>query len=196
MESVCNWGSVNRSNENRMTSQNIFMNSIWLNHPKYPGYRFSPEGNILSLKGKPKLLKPRIKLGYNNFVFYDKKGKSHEVRLHRAIAEIFIENPKNKSEVNHKNGIKSDNRIENLEWVTKSENQKHAYETGLKNSRHRQGEHSNFSKLTNELVISIKKDLQAGGPRGFQQNLAEKYGVSHGTISMIKTGKIWAHLKA
>lgn len=60
-----------------------------------------------------------------------KEGKPKTFPLHRLIAIAFIPNPENKPEVNHINGIKYDNRIENLEWVTKSENRLHAYKTGL-----------------------------------------------------------------
>lgn len=78
-----------------------------------------------------KILGTKInRLGYKE-VALSKNGKTKTFLLHRLIALHFVENPNNYPCVNHKNGIKCDNRIENLEWCTRSYNTKHAYENNV-----------------------------------------------------------------
>lgn len=99
-------------------------------------------------------------------------GSQKTFKLHRLLAQAFIPNPENKPQINHINGIKNDNRLENLEWCTASENIKHAYDIGIKKvsakhiealvsmSKNNCGENSVFSKkvlnvITGEVYPSI-----------------------------------------
>lgn len=90
-------------------------------------------------------------------------GKAKNYLLHRLIAKAFIPNPENKAEVNHKDCNKLNNSIENLEWVTRSENQKHSWDSGLRTYRplHYKGK---FGKDHNrsKRVRCIEKDLVFG----------------------------------
>lgn len=104
----------------------------------FPNYFISTEGDVYSkciYSGNPKgllrKLKPaKIPQGYL-FVCLCKNKEQYNKRINRLVAEAFIPNPENKPEVNHKNGIKTDNRVSNLEWNSRSENMLHAYRTGL-----------------------------------------------------------------
>lgn len=114
---------------------------IWINIPEVNyRYQISNFGNIRSIYYNYKNLRPcKNKDGYYIIRFLDKKTKAFLV--HRLVGRTFIPNPFNKPQINHKNGIKTDNRVENLEWVTPKENTDHAIKNGL------------FSKLNNKKPI-------------------------------------------
>lgn len=93
------------------------------------GYYATIDGNILSsIKFKVPTVLKACKDG-GGYLRVNLLGKTHKV--HRLVAQAFIPNPENKSTVNHINGIKTDNRVDNLEWATRSENTRHAFDNGL-----------------------------------------------------------------
>lgn len=93
--------------------------------------RISYQKNGKKYTVKEKIMKPQVdSTGYIVFGLRSNKATT-KVYLHRIIAEAFIPNPENKLTVNHKNGVKHDNSISNLEWATYKENNIHAFETGL-----------------------------------------------------------------
>jgi hypothetical protein len=97
-------------------------------------YLVSPCGTIYSIRAR-RLLTPRLnEKGYLTVELWE-NYKRKVSRVHRIVAETFIENPFNLKEINHKDGDKQNNHIANLEWCTRSENIKHAYKTGLRMSR-------------------------------------------------------------
>jgi hypothetical protein len=101
----------------------------------YPNYLVSNSGRIKSLNYRghrgEKILSPGDDgLGYRQVGIW-KNGKGKMVKVHRLVCMAFIPNPEDKPHINHKDGNKSNNVVSNLEWCTRSENLKHAWDTGL-----------------------------------------------------------------
>ena len=99
--------------------------------PGFPNYSVTEDGKVYSYKTN-KELKPMLGTDKYHSVCLSNKGKVKRVSIHRIVANVFLNNLDNKPQVNHINGIKTDNRLENLEWSTRSENMKHAYVHSLK----------------------------------------------------------------
>lgn len=109
---------------------------VWKSIKGYPKYQVSNLGRVKSLSymrtGREKVLSlKKTRCGYMTFWIYN-KGLRQMKLVHRLVAEAFIPNPENKQHVNHINGDKMNNQTSNLEWCSQSENEKHAFLTGLK----------------------------------------------------------------
>ena len=126
------------------------MNETWIPVVDYEGlYEVSNLGNVRSLDRKiisksgavmifyGKQIRKRILRGGYVSVELNKNSHGKTFNIHRLVASAFIPNPENKPQVNHINSIRTDNRVENLEWCTNSENQKYAFKFGFQNSNHR-----------------------------------------------------------
>jgi len=107
---------------------------------------------------------------------------------HRMIWESVHGPIPERMEINHINGVKTDNRIENLELVTSSENKLHAYRTGLRNAA---GERNGFSKMTNDTVLSIRKRVKDGE---ILRAIAIDLRLSKSAIRHVANGTNWSHL--
>lgn len=99
------------------------MEEVWRQVPRFPDYEASTQGNVRN-KTTQRHIKFHVNGGYCQGHLYNRQ-KRYPVKLHRIIAETFIDNPENKEHVNHKNKKRQDNRLENLEWVTVQENNEH-----------------------------------------------------------------------
>ena len=124
-----------------------FIEEIWKPVVGYEGiYEVSSLGRVKScertiirsngreINFPDKIMKPSINHKGYEIIDLRENGKRSGGFVHRLVGEAFIENPYNKKQINHKNGIKTDNRVENLEWVTNQENMRHAYKSGIRNN--------------------------------------------------------------
>jgi hypothetical protein len=175
------------------------MEEIWKDIIEYEGsYQVSNLGRVKSLlkfRGnrnggyfqKERILKPgKYKTGYSYVILYQNKV-TKVFKIHRLVAQAFILNPENKREVNHINGIKFHNQLENLEWCTPSENRIHAYKTKLRRSN--EGEQNNNVKLTQIQVDEIRQKYI---PRKHSiYKLAKEYNISSSQIFVIVNHKSW-----
>jgi hypothetical protein len=114
------------------------------------------------------------------------KGRKKTIDIHVILAKAFIANPLNLPEVNHVDGNKANYLISNLEWVTTGGNQKHAYDTGLK--QRPLGERNVKAKITSELALEIFNTKMS------RRAIARKYGINKTLVENIKSGRTWSHV--
>lgn len=153
------------------------------------GYKILEDGGIFNLENK-KIHENTTEKGYKNCrIKVNGKGKTFLV--HRLVAIWFIPNPQNKPEVNHKNGVKNDNRLSNLEWATPHENRIHAFSNGLHSAK---GQKNPFSKLKDEDIIAIRRFYEIN-PKAKLKVFASKLNVTVQLICLIRKRKAWSHIK-
>lgn len=175
--------------------------SEWSAYPECNSYGASKDGRVCSFDykhtGKTKELVQHIdKYGYK-YVFMKINGRKVKRLVHRIVLSAFVDNPENKPQVNHKNGVRTDNNIENLEWCTASENCLHGYRVnGRKNSKCQietarglfSSENNPKSKITEDIARQIVSERKNGS---MLKEIAAKYKISVSQVSAICNGKFW-----
>lgn len=144
-------------------------------------YEITKDGQVIN-KHTHRILKPQP--NGKGYLRVSIAGKLQFV--HRLVAELYIPNPERKTQVNHKDGNKLNNCVDNLEWVTNQENRNHALEHGL----HLCGEACPGAKLSEEDVIFIRKH-----PEISSEIYANMFNISPRTVDDVKSYRIWKQLK-
>ena len=154
----------------------------------YEGYYVTTDGRVWSEKSKKFLSIFPDKDGYL-ICSLRHAGKSKLHKVHRLVALSFLPNPENKPQVNHIDGNKANNHIDNLEWASAKENINHAWNSGL--SKSISGSARTDSKLTEEDVLYIRTNYIPKSPDFGGRALAKKFNVVPSVISNVVKGKTY-----
>lgn len=176
------------------------MIETWKTIPNFSKYEASSLGNLRSRNykrtGKVKNLKPTISPdGYYKTVIQTDKGNYKSGTVHLFVCLAFLGSKPEGKEINHKDGNKLNNKISNLEYVTRSENVLHSYAMGLQKPL--RGSTNPSAKLTERDVLAIRAYVRNFKERYYgRKKLAQKYGVSESHIKDIisRRRNIWKHI--
>lgn len=160
---------------------------IWKKVMGYEKYEVSNNGEVRNYITKNEKSINDHNSGYLATTFC-KNGKPKTFLLHRLVALHFIDNPENKRCINHKDGNKHNNNVENLEWNTHKENNDHAFRNGLKNPA--KGDKNASTKLTKEQVLQIREI----GYSMTQRDISKLFNISNSVVYNIRANKIWKHI--
>lgn len=153
-------------------------------------YLITPYGNVISTIGdQPKVLKPCLRNGYPSMTLHYKNHTHKHFTIHKLVAEYFIGKNIKGLQVNHIDGDKTNNKWLNLEYVTHSENMKHAFKIGLQSNK---GMNHSRSKLIDDDIREIRKLHKAGRSQG---QLSKQYKIAQSTISRICNYQRWSHVE-
>lgn len=172
---------------------NIIWKTLQYNDETYNNFEVSNDGQIRNVKTGTVYKQHLNKEGYNQVcVSLGSRKKKKIFKIHKAVAETFIQNSENKKTVNHIDGNKQNNVVDNLEWATHSENTKHAEKMGLTN--HAKGADSASSKLSNEDVLYIRKNYIPNSYEFGIRGLSRKFNVHHETIRDIVNNNTYTNI--
>jgi len=162
----------------------------WKSIKGYEGrYKISSNGKVYSLISNKELKGYEWGNNIYRMVGLHKDKKSKQFSIHRLVATAFLGEPNidtdQRIEVNHKNGIKTDNRVGNLEWCTHGENQSHAYWLGLKPNVN--GENHPRARFKNNFVKKVQEEHKSGCKR---RELIKRYGLTISQIDSFLYGHI------
>lgn len=155
-------------------------------------YLIYENGDLINLKTNKKIKAFDNGVGYLRVGIYVGQNKHRPIYIHRLLAQTFIPNPENKIEVNHKDGNTKNNDLSNLEWVTKSENQLHAYKIGLNKPSPSMGEKNGNAVLTDEIVTKIRTMFKNGKR---QCEIVKELNINKFRVSNVILNKSWKHIK-
>ena len=167
----------------------------WRKIPGFSNYEASSCGMLRSLNykrtGKQKILQPADSGGYLKTMIKSDSGKYCSKTVHFFVTLAFFGERPRELEVNHIDGNKYNNAIENLEYCTRSENCQHSFDIGLQKPK--RGELNGNSKLKIDDVESIRNQAKNSGRYYGRKNLAEKYGISEAHVKDIVNGRrnVW-----
>lgn len=175
----------------------ITCQEIWKDLENFPGYQVSTLGNVKSInrfrktKGNhlAKVKGKNLTIRKNKRGYLECRIKNIDKVIHRLVAQTFLSNVENKPQVNHIDGNKTNNKLYNLEWVTNSENQRHAIKLGLKPSV--KEENNPNTHLTNEIVSNIKELYNNGKSIA---NLSVTFKINIEIIRSIIYGNSWKNI--
>lgn len=156
---------------------------------RWPNYGCTTSGEVFRWD-REKRMTPCISNAGYMVVRVCHNNKAMNAHVHYMVADCWLENddPEHKIEVNHKDGDKTNPNLENVEWSTKSQNQRHAIETGLKSS----GESLYNAQLTHDQVHLVCRMLEDGVS---VSTIAEKFEVSKDIVSKIRSGDSYPHIR-
>lgn len=166
-----------------MDNQQVIPLYFYLEFPLNPNYLVCENGKVYNKRRKTSTY-GKDHQGYRRLSI-NVQGKSKSLLVHRMVAMTYLPNPNNLPEVNHIDGNKSNNHVNNLEWVTRHDNQKHAFKLGLNSNK---GVKNGKARVTPEIAVSLYYKLLDGySPK----QLSRETGYSVDLLSKIKAKKTW-----